>query len=312
MKVAETMKLLAAAVLWACLMSRVEPVPPIYKVTFTATYATKSTYDVFIKNLRSNLIVHGSSVQGIPVLPPRTMSPTDLHRYVVVELSSKDDKSGKVKTVSLVVDAVTAYILGYRAGLETKSYFFDGTPPAVRNLFFDGTTRIGLGFTGSYGDLTSKAKVDDRDQIPLGFGELRQKILNMNDYAPKESGLAQVAKGLIVCVQMVSEAARLKVIQQQIAALAPPVPGGPDKTLCPDGVMKAYETSWGKLSDAVQEAKPDGTFSKPFIVVPNQIVYRNVASVRPVIAILKKKTTSTTYSATALLDQVIDETLVQV
>ncbi|KAL4303723.1 hypothetical protein GQ457_10G029130 [Hibiscus cannabinus] len=311
MKVAQTMKVLAAAVLWACLMSRVEPAPPIYKVTFTATSATKSTYDVFIKNLITNLIVHGSTVQGIPVLPPSTMSPTDLHRYVVVELSSKDEKSGKVKTVSLVVDAVTAYVLGYRAGLETTSYFFDDTPQAVRNLFFDGTTRTSLGFIGSYDQLAAKAGVADRDQIALGFAELRQRILNMNYYTPK-SDLAQVAKGLIVCIQMVSEAARLKVIQQQIAALAPTVPDGPDQKLYPDGVMKAYETSWGKLSDAVQDAKSDGTFIKPVIVVTNQIVYSNVASVRPVVAILQKKKASTTYSATAHLDQVIDETLAHV
>ncbi|KAK8667792.1 hypothetical protein V6N13_105273 [Hibiscus sabdariffa] len=300
------MKLLVAAVLWACLMSRVEPAPPIYKVTFTATSATKSTYDVFIKNLITNLIVHGSTVQGIPVLPPSTMSPTDLHRYVVVELSTKD------KTVSLVVDAVTAYVLGYRAGRQTTSYFFDDTPQDVRNLFFDGTTRTGLGFIGSYDQLVAKAGVADRDQIALGFDELRQHIENMNNYAPKGDGLKKVAKGLIVCIQMVSEAARLKVIQQQIAALAPTVPDGPDKKLYPDGVMKAYETSWGKLSDAVQEAKPDGTFLRPVIVVTNQIVYSNVASVRPVVAILQKKKASTIYSATALHDQVVDETLGQI
>ncbi|KAK8667794.1 hypothetical protein V6N13_105275 [Hibiscus sabdariffa] len=299
------MKLLAVAmaVLWACLMSRVEPAPPIYKVTFAATSATKSTYDVFIKNLINNLIVHGSSVQDMPVLPPRTMPATDLHRYVVVELSSKD------KTVSLVVDAVTVYILGYRPGVGTSSYFFNDIPVAVRNLFFDGTTRIDLGFTGTYDNLTAKAGVKNRDQIPLGFGELRQKIESMNFYTPT-SDMKQVAKGLLVCVQMVSEAARLKIIQQQIAALAPPAPGGPDKTLYPDGVMQAYETSWGKLSDAVQDAKSDGTFIKPVIVVPDQVVYSDVASVRPVIAILQKS--STTYSAAALLDQVIDETFSQV
>ncbi|XP_039065713.1 ribosome-inactivating protein bryodin II-like [Hibiscus syriacus] len=296
MKVAQTMKVLAMAIVWACFVSTVEPQAPIYKVTFTATSATKSTYDVFIKDMINSLIVHGSSVQGFPVLPPRTMSPTDLHRYVVVELTSS------AKKVSLVIDSVTVYILGYRPGDGTASYWFKDVSAAVQNLFFQGTTRVNLGFDGSYDDLKTKAGGVDRDQIPLGFGELRQKIQSLNYYTP-QADVKQVAKALVVCVQMVSEAARLKIIQQQIAALAPLVPGGPDKTLYPDGVMKAYETSWGKLSDAIQDAKPEGNFIKSVTVVTGQIVYSTVASVRPVISILQKQT-SATYSATALLGQV--------
>ncbi|XP_039003708.1 antiviral protein MAP-like [Hibiscus syriacus] len=218
--------------------------------------------------------------------------------------------TSSAKKVSLVIDSVTVYVLGYRPGDGTASYWFKDIPPAVQNLFFQGTTRVNLGFSGSYDDLKTKAGGVDRDQIPLGFGELRQKIQSLNYYTP-QADVKQVAKALVVCIQMVSEATRLKIIQQQIAALAPLVPGGPDKTLYPDGVMKAYETSWGKLSDAVQDTRPDGTFIKSVTVVSGQIVYSTVASVRPVIAILQKKT-STTYSATTLLHQVIDETLGQI
>ncbi|KAK8977199.1 hypothetical protein V6N11_021285 [Hibiscus sabdariffa] len=76
---------------------------------------------------------------------------------------------------------------------------------------------------------------------------------------------------------MVSEATRFKVIQQQIAALAPVVPGPSDRKLYPDGLMKSYQTSWGQLSTAVQSAKPDGTFVRSVTVA--HLTYSNVASV---------------------------------
>ncbi|KAL4320060.1 hypothetical protein GQ457_18G025670 [Hibiscus cannabinus] len=279
---------LSVAVLLACWAATVEPVPPpspprpIYKASFTVTDATKSKYDVFIKDVLNAVKVHGSVVQGIPVLPSsKVMPPTDLHRYVMVELFAKDNK-GKVQNVSLVIDATDLYLKGYRPGLGTKSYFFKSTPQNVRNLFFPGTTRVSLSFDGDYDSLEGQAGAH-RDQIPLGFGELKQKIENINRYEPKgAANTKKVAEALIVCIEMVSEATRYKVIQQQIAALAPLVPGSSDRKLYPDALMQAYETNWGQLSTAVQSAKLDGAFFKSVTVA--YLTYSNVASLRPIIA----------------------------
>ncbi|KAK8508113.1 hypothetical protein V6N13_055565 [Hibiscus sabdariffa] len=293
MKVEQDMRVLvlvvAVAVLLACWAATVEPAPPppprpIYKASFTVTDATKSKYDVFIKDLLNAVKVHGSVVQGIPVLPSaKDMRPTDLHRYVMVELFSKDNK-GVVQNVSIVIDATDLYLKGYRPGLGTKSYFFKSTPQDVRSLFFPGTTRVSLPFDGDYDSLEGQAGAH-RDQIPLGFGELKQKIENINRYEPKGASVKKVADALIVCIEMVSEATRYKVIQQQIAALAPLVPGSSDRKLYPDALMQAYQTNWGQLSTAVlQSAKLDGTFIKSVTVA--YLTYSNVASVRPVIAVL--------------------------
>ncbi|KAE8726311.1 hypothetical protein F3Y22_tig00007099pilonHSYRG00017 [Hibiscus syriacus] len=304
----QVMKVLVIAVLLACWASAVEPQqPPIYKVRFTATDATKSTYDVFMNGLRSALTVDASSVQGIPVLPSTNdLKPNDLHRYVVVELFT-NNKGKNNKNVSLVIDVTNVYILGYRPGDGAASYFFNTVPVAVQNLFFQGTTRTDLKFDGSYDTLQGKAG-EDRDQIPLGFAELRQKIENLNHYTPK-ADIKKVASSLLVCLQMISEAARYKVIQQQIAALAPAVAGGADKSLKPDGLMKGYQTNWGQLSTAVQSAKPDGSFVKSVTVA--HLTYSNVAAVRPVIAVLLKDS-PTAYHAAALLDRFIDQALTQI
>ncbi|KAK8508114.1 hypothetical protein V6N13_055567 [Hibiscus sabdariffa] len=311
MKVEQAMRVLvlAMAVLLAFWAATVEPAPappppppprPIYKVSFTVTNATKSKYDVFIKDLLNALKVHGSVVQGIPVLPStKDMRPTDLHRYVMVELFAKDNKD-VIQNVSLVIDATDLYLKGYRPGLGTKSYFFKSTTQDVRNLFFPETTREPLPFDGDYDSLEGQAGAD-RDQIPLGFGELKQKIENINRYEPKGVNVKKVAEALIVCIQMVSEATRYKVIQQEIAALAPLVPGPSDRKLYPDGLMKAYQTNWGQLSTAVQSAKPDGTFVRSVTVA--HLTYSNVASVLPIIAILVNDS-PTTYSATTLVDQI--------
>ncbi|KAL4319350.1 hypothetical protein GQ457_18G024990 [Hibiscus cannabinus] len=272
------------------------PLSAVYKVTFGAAYATQSSYSVFIKNLINALIVHGSASHDIPVLPSdQDLQPTDLKRYVVVEVSNKS------RNVSFVIDAVTVYILGYRPGAGTASYFFNDVPQAVRNLFFQGTTRTDLRFDGSYGTLQTKAGVDSRDQIPLGFVQLRQQIENLNDYTHLPGNNKQIAHALIVCIEMISEAARLKVIQQQLGALAPVVEGGPDKTLADPKELDSmieFQNGWNQLSKAVQNANPNGTFKTNVTI--NHITYTNVNSVRPLIAILKK------VPATTLLDQDID------
>ncbi|XP_039023740.1 ricin-like [Hibiscus syriacus] len=42
--------------------------------------------------------------------------------------------------------------------------------------------------------------------------------------------------------------------------------------------MKAYETKWGQLREAVQDARPVGTFKTSVTVVSGQLVYSDVAS----------------------------------
>ncbi|KAK8508115.1 hypothetical protein V6N13_055568 [Hibiscus sabdariffa] len=291
----------AVAVLWACWISRVEPRPPIYKVKFSATYATQSTYVAFITDLVRVLMIHGSASHGIPVLPASTMPPTDLHRYVVVELSMVYDR--RIKTVSLVIDAVNVYILGYHPGGGAVSYFFNDVAQDVRQLFFDGTERQRLHFDGSYGNLAGVAGAG-RGKIKLGFDKLCQKINDLNRYTPVPGDVEYIAKALIVCIEMVPEAARFKFIMQQIAALAPAVPGGNYSTLLPDTLMQGYQNNWGQLSSAIQMAKPDGTFRKT-VAVTTHLSYSNVASVRPVITILLKAS-PTTCSATTVLDRVTD------
>ncbi|KAK8547027.1 hypothetical protein V6N13_099772 [Hibiscus sabdariffa] len=292
------MKALAVAVLWACWMSRVEPLSPIYTVKFTATYATQSTYVVFIKDVINALLAHGSASHGIPVLPPSSMPPTDLRRYVVVELYDRSKK------VSLLIDAVNVYILGYRPGGGAVSYFFKDVHQDVQKLFFEGTERQRLHFDGSYGSLEGAAGRVPRGEILLGFDELCRKINDLNSYTPVPGEVKYIAKALIVCIEMVSEAARFKFIQQQIAALAPAVPGGPGTTLLPDTLMQGYQNNWGQLSTAIQLARADGTFINRVTVTPH-LAYNNVAYVRPVITLLLKAS-PTTCSATTVLDRVTD------
>ncbi|KAL4319090.1 hypothetical protein GQ457_18G006130 [Hibiscus cannabinus] len=89
---------------------------------------------------------------------------------------------------------------------------------------------------------------------------------------------------------MALEAVRFRAIQQQIAALAPIVPGpsDTDSKLYPDDSMLKHQNKWSKLSIAVQSAQPDGTFESSVTV--SGFTYRNVADVLPNMGVAKKTT----------------------
>ncbi|TYH91032.1 hypothetical protein ES332_A13G089700v1 [Gossypium tomentosum] len=221
----------------------------IYTVRFTTERATRNSYLMFMKDLYNALTERADRSGDIPILPPRSAQPTDPRQYVLVELSNG------YQTVTLALNVSNVYILGYHA--SAGSYFFSDVPNDVRNALFPGSS--GLPFTGRYGALEGAAGVGDRREIPLGMNELRQHIDNLNCINPNNNR-APIARALIVCIQMVSEAARMRNIQQQILAVAEPHADGTYGTFNPDGLMTEYETSWEDISSAIQSAT-DGIFA---------------------------------------------------
>ncbi|KAG4165410.1 hypothetical protein ERO13_A13G077500v2 [Gossypium hirsutum] len=221
----------------------------IYTVRFTTERATRNSYLMFMKDLYNALTERADRSGDIPILPPRSAQPTDPRQYVLVELSNG------YQTVTLALNVSNVYILGYHA--SAGSYFFSDVPNDVRNALFPGSS--GLPFTGRYGALEGAAGVGDGREIPLGMNELRQHIDNLNCINPNNNR-APIARALVVCIQMVSEAARMRNIQQQILAVAEPHADGTYGTFNPDGLMTEYETSWEDISSAIQSAT-DGIFA---------------------------------------------------
>ncbi|XP_022740358.1 abrin-b-like [Durio zibethinus] len=287
----QQMKVWVVLAVWVCWISMVQPQCciaatgnehklTVYTVRFTTKGATRNSYLMFMKDLYNALTDRADRSGDIPVLPPRSTQPTDPQQYLYVELSNG------YQTVTLALNVSDVYILGYQAGGSGSSYFFSDVPTDARNALFPNTQRESLPYTGRYGALEAAAGVGDRREIPLGIDELRQHIENMN-YLQPSSSRGPIARALIVCIQMVSEAVRLRNIQQEILAVAEPRADGTYGVFYPDGLVTEYETSWEDISSAIQSAT-DGIFTTAVRLVYDgqELVLSTLRQVLFIIAIM--------------------------
>ncbi|KAK8522885.1 hypothetical protein V6N13_115834 [Hibiscus sabdariffa] len=268
------------AVLWGCSISMAQPPT----VRFDLRTATRLSYMFFITELRTELFRYGNTNGEIALLPDRSsrdMGETSPRRYVLVELLDGD------QSVTIALDVTSVYVLGYRPGTGTRSHFFPSVSEAVRNVVFPNTQGQRIPFTENYGSLEQNA--GRRSEVPLGIDELRTHVQNMNNLEPTGPNAGPLARALLVCIQMISEAARFRFIEQEIAAVAQPREGGYYEMLYPDGLMIEFENSWRPLSRNVQSAI-HGVFpvDVPIVFDPQEepLIFDTVASVRFIVALM--------------------------
>ncbi|XP_039065710.1 abrin-a-like [Hibiscus syriacus] len=274
---------LAVAVLWGCSISLAQPPT----VTFNLRTATRLTYRLFITQLRTELFRYGSTDGEIALLPNRSrgdMAETSPRRYVLVQLLDGD------QSVTIALDVTSVYVLGYRRGNGARSHLFPGVPEAVRNVVFPNTQGRALPFTERYGSLEGAAGVDSRSQIPLGIEELQHHIRNMNEYEPASPHDRTIARAILVCIQMISEPARFRFIEGEIAEVAQPLPDGSCPVLYPDALMRAFQNNWDSISENVQSAIY-GVFPRDvrLVLAPGEepVIFDTVASVRFIVALMQ-------------------------
>ncbi|GMI75191.1 hypothetical protein HRI_001188400 [Hibiscus trionum] len=248
---------LLLVVSWGCWISMVQPqeLNPVPIVRFTTESATRNSYLRFMKDLYTALTDGADTSGEIPILPPQPIAAPQ--KYVQVKLSNG------AQSIDFILDASNANILGYLPGGNARSYIFSDVPDDVRNDLFPNTVRGRLPFTGDYGELEAVAGVGNRSEIALGIGELSRHIYYLRTISPlKASGHGPVAKALIVCIQMVSEAVRLRNIQQEILAVGNPLAVGTYGVFYPDGLTMEYQSRWEDISTAVQSST-FGIFGTP-------------------------------------------------
>ncbi|XP_039034703.1 abrin-a-like [Hibiscus syriacus] len=264
-------------------LSMLGTVVNIIKVKFNTKGATRNSYLMFMKDLFNALTDRADRSGDIPVLPD-PLQPNDPRQYVLVELSNGD------QTVTLALNVSDVYILGFQAGGSNRSYFFSSVPDDVRNALFPGTERESLPFTERYGSLEAAAGVGDRREIPLGIDELSQHIQNMNIYQPTHDNRGIFERALLVSIQMVSEAVRLRNLQQQIRTVCDPFEDGTYGRYYPDGLMTEYENVWSRISTAIQSAT-NGIFPTPVHLVYDgiQVLLRTLREVLFTIALMPYK-----------------------
>ncbi|CAL8994066.1 unnamed protein product [Prunus brigantina] len=235
-------------------------------LSFSTKNATPETYRDFIQALRDQLTAGRPTSHGIPVLPRREDVP-DAQRFLLVDLTNSQGN-----TIRLAIDVVNAYVVGYAA--DGRAYLLqenarDNRPP-IHTLFRDATTRIDLGFDGSYTGLsrvareavernTPRNRARNRagasahdntpvlEQIPMGRNELDTAISLLRS----ASSPTNQALGFIVIIQMLSEAARFRAIEGLVRTRM-------RETYDPlmRGIaMESLETHWSDLSEQIQRAQ---------------------------------------------------------
>ncbi|KAK8526235.1 hypothetical protein V6N13_017287 [Hibiscus sabdariffa] len=240
---------------WGCWASMVaaqneQQLRALPTVSFTTEGATRNSYLDFMINLYSALTDGADRSGEIPILPPAPQ------QYVQVRIFNG------AQGISFILNVSNANMLGYRPGGNGRSYFFSDVPDDVRNDLFPQTIRERLPFSGSYESLEAVAGVHRRE-ILLGISELSLHVYYLRRITPlRLSNHPAIARSLIVCTQMISEAVRLRNIQQQILAVANPLTVGTYGAFYPDDLTMEYQSRWEDISTAVQSAT-FGIFGTP-------------------------------------------------
>ncbi|XP_021815229.1 ribosome-inactivating protein bryodin II-like [Prunus avium] len=229
--------------------------------------STPKTYKILIQYLRLRLTAGRPTAHGIPVLPRREDVP-DERRFILIDLTNYAGD-----TITVAIDVVTAYVVGYAAG--GRSYFLRENarenPPPIHVLFRNTIRMPTLGFDGTYHGLSAvahdavvqneprhgrghnnpPANIHDNtlmiDRIPLGRDQLSNAI-SLLCFPARDS---YQAVGFIVIIQMLSEAARFRSIE---FLLAPTMQEG-EAPITPPPAMRSLESNWSRLSEEIQRAQ---------------------------------------------------------
>ncbi|KAL7234221.1 hypothetical protein ACSBR1_017755 [Camellia fascicularis] len=264
-------------------------------ISYNVSGATVATYRDFIEELREIVSRGTSTVNGLPVLKLESEVLVG-NRFVLVGLINGD-------TVTLAIDVVNLYLVAF-SGAGNKSFFFkDATTLQLNNLFV-GTNQTKLSYTSNY-DILENQSGKKRTSLPLGPTPLAEAITRLW-YG------GSVAEPLLVVIQMVSEAARFKYIEEQVRKS---ISG--ENTFTPQGLIVSMENEWGSMSKQVL-LSPDGERFINSVQLQDdnyQILtindFTTLSRYTMIAILLGSKTTSSSYSNIALAEDFVNNELLK-
>ncbi|XP_057958009.1 ricin-like [Malania oleifera] len=220
-------------------------------VRFSTSGLDRRDYNEFVKFIRNRVANPDDTRHGIPVLRQRGTVP-NTQRFLLVELTNMAEES-----VTAAIDVTNLYVVGYRVG--DRSYFFRGVPSEATENLFDGTDQRTFNFTGDYTQLRPIARFQHLDDITLGFNQLDESIHTLVHDSDAQGDQANLARSLIICIIMISEAVRFPYIQR---ALAGTIGNGEYGSFNRNAAVVSLMNNWEGLSEAVQQANEDGVFHR--------------------------------------------------
>lgn len=219
---------------------------------------TEAKYTTFLTSVRNDVkdskINYGGS--GIPVIGPPTST------YLRIDLTVATG------TVSLALKRSDLYVVGLLAKNDknvNRAYYFNGqiTSAQLDKLFPEAKGAANqqkiTEYEENYASLEKAAKVT-RKQAGLGIGKL---VTYLNAVNGKARQVQAEAKFMLVAIQMVSEAARFKYIEQLVLDNFP-------NGFTPDDKVIILERNWDRISEAIKVSK-NGVFSPALVLKASEV-----------------------------------------
>ncbi|CAK7351993.1 unnamed protein product [Dovyalis caffra] len=274
--------IIVPALLWPSVKQETQTLR--YKtITFNFEGATPASYSAFVNSLRNE--VESKKVFGLPVTATTAKV---CERYILVDLKFK--RKEEFLTLTLAIDVIDLYVVGYRDKYDEKdrANFLKDAPKVARDNLFEEAQKAkqvrDTTFKGTYTDLERFA--GDRQIVELGVFKLQQAILSVYgkpDKKKKDEPNIE-AKFFIISIQMVSEAARFQYIRKKV------LEGGIYGSYKPDPKAISLETSWDKISKAIQTADASGKFRSEIILKDekgNTWIVKKVSDIKNDMGLLK-------------------------
>nr|ABI64066.1 ribosome inactivating protein [Bougainvillea spectabilis] len=288
---------------WAIIVEIVLAKPSIITTKETASLGYKTVsfnlgeaeeYSTVIQELR-NALANGAPVCNFPVTAKTIANDK---RFVLVDLTTTS-----MKTITLAIDVTDVYVVGYRDLYNNKdrAVFLAEVPSvAIHDLFPGVTNREMLTFSGHYQKLQEAAKVN-RENLELGVNKLGFAIESI--YGKALNG-KDIARFFLIAIQMMSEAARFKYIENEVS-------NGLYGSFTPNPKVLNLENNWGDISDAIHKSSPKCTTINPALQskTPSNDpwVVHEVSEIRPDLGILKFKSSKLTQFITIIRSIVVEE-----
>nr|P84853.2 RecName: Full=Ribosome-inactivating protein PD-L1/PD-L2; AltName: Full=rRNA N-glycosidase PD-L1/PD-L2 [Phytolacca dioica]3H5K_A Chain A, Ribosome-inactivating protein PD-L1/PD-L2 [Phytolacca dioica]3H5K_B Chain B, Ribosome-inactivating protein PD-L1/PD-L2 [Phytolacca dioica]3LE7_A Chain A, Ribosome-inactivating protein PD-L1/PD-L2 [Phytolacca dioica]3LE7_B Chain B, Ribosome-inactivating protein PD-L1/PD-L2 [Phytolacca dioica] len=225
----------------------------INTITYDAGNTTINKYATFMESLRNEAKDPSLQCYGIPMLPNNSST----IKYLLVKLQGASQK-----TITLMLRRNNLYVMGYSDPFNgnCRYHIFNDITGTERTnventLCSSSSSRDAkpINYNSLYSTLEKKAEVNSRSQVQLGIQILSSdigKISGQSSFTDKTE-----AKFLLVAIQMVSEAARFKYIENQVKTNF-------NRDFSPNDKILDLEENWGKISTAIHDAT-NGALPKP-------------------------------------------------
>jgi hypothetical protein len=160
--------------------------------------------------------------------------PEATNEFFTVNISVQDEGTSTPSRIRLLIRASDAFVVGW---LNENEGIFTSLEEGVPTI--EGASKsVPAGFNGSYGSLEGRS--DSRAKISLSPDAARQAV---RDLSRSRSTEAQQARGLIVLIQAISEAARFDPVEELFRNTYT----GPAVT--PPAHILTLENSWQNMSE---------------------------------------------------------------